>query len=112
MELKGEFEVCVLGVERYFFDFCVFDVIVEGFFDVPDASLNIFSGALGYHFDGAVEQVPHHSGQLVAAGYIKGGKAKAYALDCAGEDYVFGGLTHLGFYDKLKRFLLQANNSK
>ena len=96
-ELKSDFEVCILGVGGYFFDFGVSDIAGEGIFYVPEAIVNIIGTALCEHLNNAVRHISDEAGQWITIGYPESGKAKADTLDIAGENYMFGYLPHQAY---------------
>ena len=61
-ELKGDFEVCVPGVQGYFFDYGLSDIAGKGFFDVAQTIVNVFRRALSNHLNGTVQQVTDPAG--------------------------------------------------
>ena len=66
--------------------------------DVPDAVVYIIWMSLGYHLDGAAEQIAHKAGQLVTISHGQGCKAKADTLHSTDESYTFGSLIHSSYY--------------
>jgi len=106
--LEGNLEFRVSWIEGYFFDFVLSYIAWEGFFDVPDAGINVIFGALGEHFDSTIRTVSDKAGQPMSVGYVKSGVAKTDTLYPPDEDYMFCSLAHFPFYINAGQFLLQV----
>jgi hypothetical protein len=98
LRLKSDFEVFVLVVGGDFFDFDVPNIAAKIFFYVPDTIVDCLRRTLEEHLNGPIRQIVDKTGQSVAIGYVKNGKAEADTLNLAGENYMLGYLAHYGFY--------------
>ena len=99
------------GIKWDFFGFHFSYIAGIILFDVSYAVINIISGALGEHLDGAVREVADKTGKLMAISHPVSGKAKTDALNPADEDDVSGNHFLMDYSSFLSNDRLTNNNN-